>query len=373
MKVGKSKKDRESEIPSQEAAAAMSDDQIIAKLHSLGIKMDRKTMEKLCVNVFSVEELAEPFEEEFDEENEGKGFDRERQGDWIWICFTELWKRWFPDKPCFELLHECIHDGIKLRKQRDESGSLKRWLAGWKIARALMDESDVSVEKFHYEFNLEHSLCEWLQDVSVSLRSASLDEPAQLPLEVEFYQEVLKRTKANHLDLFVQNMRMNLAEALFDLGKTKDVDAHYEDWLRKDPQWGWGWISWAYCYIGGRSGKENPDKVLKLLQEGLAIKGIRNRLDVLEKLAEFYDAQGLAAQAEAAWSEFEKEEADTSSPETNVQKTNLFDSPTMARLKDAIVQVDSDSAVATAPGDTIGRKEPCPCGSGKKYKRCCGK
>ena len=24
-------------------------------------------------------------------------------------------------------------------------------------------------------------------------------------------------------------------------------------------------------------------------------------------------------------------------------------------------------------GDKIGRNDPCPCGSGKKYKRCCGR
>ena len=23
-------------------------------------------------------------------------------------------------------------------------------------------------------------------------------------------------------------------------------------------------------------------------------------------------------------------------------------------------------------GETIGRNDPCPCGSGKKYKKCCG-
>ena len=27
-------------------------------------------------------------------------------------------------------------------------------------------------------------------------------------------------------------------------------------------------------------------------------------------------------------------------------------------------------ATATAP--EVGRNEPCPCGSGKKYKKCCG-
>ncbi|MCB6939976.1 SEC-C metal-binding domain-containing protein, partial [Agathobacter rectalis] len=24
-------------------------------------------------------------------------------------------------------------------------------------------------------------------------------------------------------------------------------------------------------------------------------------------------------------------------------------------------------------GDQVGRNDPCPCGSGKKYKNCCGK
>jgi len=27
----------------------------------------------------------------------------------------------------------------------------------------------------------------------------------------------------------------------------------------------------------------------------------------------------------------------------------------------------------TATSNKVGRNEPCPCGSGKKYKKCCGK
>jgi preprotein translocase subunit SecA len=36
-----------------------------------------------------------------------------------------------------------------------------------------------------------------------------------------------------------------------------------------------------------------------------------------------------------------------------------------------------ESAIATKPivreGDKVGRNDPCPCGSGQKYKKCCGK
>jgi preprotein translocase subunit SecA len=30
-------------------------------------------------------------------------------------------------------------------------------------------------------------------------------------------------------------------------------------------------------------------------------------------------------------------------------------------------------AAPSAPASEIGRNDPCPCGSGKKYKKCCGR
>jgi len=32
----------------------------------------------------------------------------------------------------------------------------------------------------------------------------------------------------------------------------------------------------------------------------------------------------------------------------------------------------ASAPAVTAPRAKIGRNEPCPCGSGKKYKKCCG-
>ena len=33
---------------------------------------------------------------------------------------------------------------------------------------------------------------------------------------------------------------------------------------------------------------------------------------------------------------------------------------------------DTDPRIVTTPRKKVGRNEPCPCGSGKKYKKCCG-
>ena len=34
---------------------------------------------------------------------------------------------------------------------------------------------------------------------------------------------------------------------------------------------------------------------------------------------------------------------------------------------------EGGSRVTIRKGEKIGRNEPCPCGSGKKYKNCCGR
>ena len=48
------------------------------------------------------------------------------------------------------------------------------------------------------------------------------------------------------------------------------------------------------------------------------------------------------------------------------------------RLNESVVS-DDDAPIPDAPieqahsDQDVGRNDPCPCGSGKKYKKCCGK
>jgi preprotein translocase subunit SecA len=41
--------------------------------------------------------------------------------------------------------------------------------------------------------------------------------------------------------------------------------------------------------------------------------------------------------------------------------------------KVAAGQTDGKRQAQKVAGKKIGRNDPCPCGSGKKYKHCCGK
>jgi uncharacterized protein YecA (UPF0149 family) len=40
--------------------------------------------------------------------------------------------------------------------------------------------------------------------------------------------------------------------------------------------------------------------------------------------------------------------------------------------KDEITPLENKSAASIKPAIKVGRNDPCPCGSGKKYKKCCG-
>ena len=51
------------------------------------------------------------------------------------------------------------------------------------------------------------------------------------------------------------------------------------------------------------------------------------------------------------------------------QWNNIFDEKT----KKELYKRQKDSGTFRREGKKIGRNDPCPCGSGKKYKHCCGK
>ncbi|WP_420811242.1 SEC-C metal-binding domain-containing protein [Desulfosediminicola ganghwensis] len=45
----------------------------------------------------------------------------------------------------------------------------------------------------------------------------------------------------------------------------------------------------------------------------------------------------------------------------------------MSRVTSSAANEDeSADATIKREGDKVGRNAPCPCGSGKKYKKCCG-
>ena len=311
-------------------AQPLSDDDLLAKLRSFGIELDRSSLEWLCLKALSAEEIATPWLEQ-------RNRPAEIESDWIWVCLTALWQRWFPDQPSFELLDDKMQAGYALQGSGVAVAACRIWLEAWRDVLGLLDKGGLpSIHAFDQRFRGSQSLFNWIQDLEDELWNAGLEDRQFLTARIAVCEEGLRRFPAED-ELMTENRRRALADSYFELGESDTAEGLYRDWLRADPRWGWGWIGWSDGY-GFLRKVRDWQQAEQILREGLAVDLVRDRLDILERLADVCDEQGRKGEA------------------TQLRK-------------------EAKRSVAAAPKVTrpkIGRNEPCPCGSGKKFKKCCG-
>jgi tetratricopeptide (TPR) repeat protein len=314
-------------------AKPLTDEELLAKLRSFDIQLDHASLERLCRQALSAEEIATPL---FDQRT-FRGRRAEMESDWIWVCLTTLWQRWFPDQPCFELLDDKIEAGYELQGPGREAAACRIWLEAWRDVLGLLDKGGLpSIHAFDERFRGSQSLFNWIQDLEDELWNAGLEDRQFLTARIAVCEEGLRRFPAED-ELMTENRRRALAESYFELGETDKAEALYRDWLHADPRWGWGWIGWSDGYGFTRTQLQDWPRAEQVLREGLAIDQVRDRHDMLERLADVCEEQGRKGEA------------------TELRK-----------------QAKRSVEAARVTKQKIGRNEPCPCGSGKKFKKCCG-
>jgi len=314
-------------------AKPLADDELLAKLRSFDIELDRPSLERLCRQALSAEEIATPLLDQ----RTFRGRQAEMESDWIWVCLTALWQRWFPDQPGFELLDDKIEAGYDLQDSEGVQATCRIWLEAWREVLGLLDKGGLpSIHAFDERFRGSQSLFNWIQDLEDALWNAGLEDRQFLNARIAVCEEGLRRFPAED-ELMTENRRRALAESYFELGETSKAEALYRDWLQADPRWGWGWIGWSDGYGFTRTQFQDWPRAEQILREGLAIDQVRDRFDMLERLADVWEEQGRKGEAD----ELRK-------------------------------QAKQSVAAPRATKQKIGRNEPCPCGSGKKYKKCCG-
>jgi preprotein translocase subunit SecA len=131
----------------------------------------------------------------------------------------------------------------------------------------------------------------------------------------------------------------------------------------------------------------------QILREGFSIAEVRDRAELARRLADLYEGQGRNQEAAEFRQQAKAEVTREAGQDTHScgpvlrQKTKiefggaglplreLSNVAAMLRGRSASTPTPaSASTSAPAPVTTqkIGRNESCPCGSGKKFKRCCG-
>ncbi len=363
--------------PLRSATRFLNDGELLARLRSFGIELDRSSLCSLCDEYLSAEEMARPLiaKQVFKTRKE------ELEGDWIWVCLEALWRRWFPDEPSFEMLDDKIQAGYELENPGNGEAACRIWMEAWDDAMYLFDKGGIeTLDEFDDRFMGTQSLFNWVQELEMQLWNAGLKDRRFLTDRIELCEEMLERFGEDD-DPSPENCRRALAESYFNLGETGKADDLFREWLKIDPQWGWGWIAWSDCYRFTITEYGDLHRAEELLREGLSIAGVRDFRDIADRLADLFDDQGRGDEAKEI-----RRQAEMRAPEVR-ETTEAAPAPMVTQQETINIFGDSGlplgappkrakpSRASTAPvaggRQKVGRNDPCPCGSGQKFKNCC--
>ncbi len=349
---------------------ALSDGALLGKLASLGLGMDRDEFRRRTGSYLSAQEMAEAI---YDDPGQPL---REEEKDWVWIAFACLWERWSPERLSFEMIDDRMQEGYKAQARRDEQAACRLWRETWQGIWAIVEALDLtSVEEFDDLFCGTNSLFNWVQDFLMELHNAGWQENA-------FHQERLAVLEALlggfHLGSLLSGLRNDLAETFFSLGMPEKAEQLYREWLEETPRWGWGWIRWADAYTFRSPDREkNPARAEQLLKQGLAIPDVEDRRYLLERLRMLYEEAGRLEEVAAVRQELEHLERPSPapmSPPAPQPRTESRSSRAGARDEGRVMPaVFPPGRALPSAARRVGRNDSCPCGSGKKFKKCCGR
>jgi tetratricopeptide (TPR) repeat protein len=373
----------ESGRPLRSSAATLSDEELLQKLRSLGCDLDRAGLERLCEGAHSAQEVAGPLLDRCDFRTEQE----QMEGEWIWVCIVALWQRWWPEKVCLELLDDKIQDGYDELERRESEAGAGVWLSAWADVGRLCAISGIrSIREFDDRFPMTQSLFNWSQDLEDALWNAGLSDPEFLRARIAFCEDALARFPDED-QLIVEDRRRALAQSHFQLGDTDRAEAMFERWLEADPRWGWGWIGWADLHLFTHDQPRDYERAEELLRRGYSTPGVHDRQDIAERLELLYketgrrkDAQAIARQAKHLR---RRPDAMTLSRTVELQEDDDAavgrDTATVTfggeglpldRLTELMAALQASKQPTRAA--KVGRNAPCPCGSGRKFKKCCG-
>jgi len=326
-------------------AETLSDSEIIDNLDSLGVQVTKKAFRQWDRDHYSLSEFTQQLLKETGIREDTETYAK------IKTYLGLLWGKWFPKSVIIEKLDRRVGSAYKLMRGKDYTDSADLFLESWKELLMLMKRLNIdSIDKFDHEITLgTEMVCNMVSDIEEVLLWAGRTDSKYYDERIAFCNEYVDRF-SKESSLTTENMKRAAAETYAIKGDLNEAEKLFQKHLRKDPEWGWGWIGWSDCHWLINKGISDLEKAEDILKKGLQVTNIRDRKDLLYRLEEIHIEAGEFDKAREVHNEIDRE---AGLPE---------DTPTLSD-REAFVQRKADK---------IGRNSPCPCGSGKKYKYCCG-
>ena len=242
----------------------------------------------------------------------------------------------------YKSIDQKIVAGYEYLMKGNAVNACNTWLDAWEgIKAAIAEEQVKNMNNLQSKYSWTEFLANYIQELAFELHNAGLSNKVYFQKRIAYCEEVLELCGEDD-DFLVENMRRAIADSHYQLGNKDKCDELYSTWLEENPDWGWGYISWADCYWNDSSNLLKSEEILK---RALLRKSVNDRSDVLERAMNLYEELGKYQEAAEL-----KKEAKTFAGLNSMKYT---DTPIRS--------------------ERVGRNDPCPCGSGKKHKKCCGK
>lgn len=246
----------------------------------------------------------------------------------------------------YKSIDEKIKAGYEFLMKGNTVHACDAWLDAWGGIKEAMAEAHIkNIGELEIKYKWTQFLTNYIQDLEAELHNAGLSDKKYFQKRITYCEEMLELCGEDK-GLLVENTRRAIADSNYELGNKDKCDQLYSVWLEQDPDWGWGYIGWSDCYRFDRiKNPLNLEKSEEILNRALAREDVNDRVDVLERTVDLYE-------------ELDKHQ------EAAVLKKEL----------ETLSRVNPMKYIGTPiRSEKVGRNDPCPCGSGKKYKKCCGK
>ena len=173
----------------------------------------------------------------------------------------------------------CVRNG-------DHVGASKAGLKTWGYLKELMHISGAKNINDIFEMTM-YDFLSWASSFADNLHNASLKDDYFFDKKYLFCKEYVDMHKryTNKKMRNLGNIRQYFADCYSFLGDLATCDNLYEQWLKKEPDWGCGWIGWSDIYwLFLNKNKPNFTKAKSILESGLTVRNVDDKYEMTKRL-----------------------------------------------------------------------------------------
>lgn len=246
---------------------------------------------------------------------------------------------------------DLVQEGYECFENQNAVEGLRFWQDAWNIFCSIMEQTQEinTLYDLMDALDYEYAVDGWMQDYEIELDNAGKYEE-----RIRFCQKVLEIFDWQEDD--DSCFRCGIGESLFQEGKVAEAYEYYEKWLAEDSNNVNGIISFSWILFDNGDIEKAYDVVRR------ATWGIPCYIDNLMLFTRARElADYVGKEEESKWYQQQLDKLEESIKAWEMADDVFFD------------EFTGPKQIPLVKEKKIYPNDPCPCGSGRKYKKCCGK